>query len=166
MGLPHNVQLAVNISFTWNNEPDTVLEKECFVGVYDENNPNVDALYWFESVNEIQGNVGDFTVLDFKVTDTCDNRMLKKLEAYDKYMTDIVENEGYSMPISIKDFLECQINPIALSNLDFKRKRDLLLFSRFKELYLKHSIEVMDATEVYITPVCYSEWLRNEDILS
>ncbi len=162
---PNNVQLVISLQFAWNNEPDAILEQECFVGVYDENNSSADSFYWFEDVGEIQGEVGDFTVHDFRVTNTCDNRLLKKLEAYDDYMTNKTESEGYSMPISIKEFLAMQINPIALSNLNLKHKRDLRLFHRFKELYLKHSIEVMDATELGNTPVCYSEWLHCEDMV-
>jgi len=162
--LPSNVQLVISIEFSWNNEPDIILKKECYVGVYDEDNPEVDSFYWFEDTNLILGDCGDFTVHDFKVTDSCNNRLLKDLEEYDRYMKDFAESCGYNVPISIKEFLEYQIVPTALSELNFKRKRDLRFFCRFKELYLRHATEVLNATEISDEPVCYPMWLENKKV--
>jgi hypothetical protein len=84
------------------------------------------------------------------------------LEQYDEYMTEKVESEGYCLPISLKAFLDFQVNPVALYELDLEKTKDLRFFERVKDLYLKHTIEVMDGTELSNTPVCYAEWLENE----
>jgi len=84
------------------------------------------------------------------------------LEEYDNYMVELVESEGYNLPISLEEFLDFQVNPIELRKLNLENPKDLYSFERIKDLYLKHSIEVMDATELSNTPVCYAEWLECE----
>lgn len=160
----YNVQLIVDIDFEWNNEPGEIHTQEAYVGVYNENKPDTDAFYWFNEPSEILGDSGEFTVLDYKITDARDSMLLKKLEEYDDYMTTKIESEGYCIPVSLKEFLEMQVNPIALSNLNFKNKRDIMLFERVRDLYLKHSVEVMEGTELYNAPVCYAEWLQYEGL--
>lgn len=159
-----NVQLIVDITFEWNNEPGEILNKEAYVGVYNEDKPNIDSFYWFGKPSEIIGDHGDITVTDYKIIGTNNNMLLTKLEEYDDYICTKVESEGYNLPISLKEFLDFQVNPIALSGLNFKKKRDILLFERVRDLYLKHSVEVMDGTELSNTPVCYAEWLQYEGL--
>lgn len=157
-----NVLLTLDVTFFWNNEPDTQHTKECYVGIYNEDTPDIDSFYWFRSVKEILGEHGDFTVTTYKITDSHDNKLLKKLEEYDDYMTTKVENEGYNLPISLQEFLALQVNPVALSELNLTRNKDVRFFERFKDLYLKHSVDCMDATEIRNVPVCYNEWEEYE----
>lgn len=156
-----NVLLVVQITGYWNDTKESI-GRECYVGVYGKETPEVDSFFWFRDVGEIVGDHGDFTVTDYRVSDTNNNNYLKKLEEYDDYMTTKCESEGYGLPISMKLFKEIQVTPVGLENLDLKNREELETFMRFKDLYLMHSVEVMDATEISNTPVCFNEWLEYE----
>ena len=84
--------------------------------------------------------------------------------AYDKYMCEIIEGEGYSLPVSLKAFMDLQIVPVDIYTLNLNVKEDMQVFERTKSLYLQHSVECMDSTEIDNTPVCYAEWRDTEEV--
>jgi len=93
-------RIIINCSFYWNNEPEEILEQECYVGVYDENKPEIDSFYWFSSISEIIGDHGNFTVVDFEIVDANAKYVVLDTQAC-YFMADTIED-----PMSKEDLID------------------------------------------------------------
>jgi len=112
----------ITIEMFWNNEPKETHTKECYIGEYDENNPDIDGFYWFDTADGIVCDHGDFTVTKVIVDNDSKNDInpqnLKEGDTFIIVSTDDTDLEEWYKNLDAKDgtIAELEISTIELES--------------------------------------------------
>jgi len=128
--------ISLVVEMFWNNEPDDKMEKECYIGTYDEKDPDTDAFFWFETAEGIVCDHGDFTVT--RVVSYDGTSVLGRGDVLEKVFEQITQDVYMSDFSSIEELL---------SEVNIKKLNDYLPEKKFGIKFIKTHLNLSDAAD-------------------